>query len=382
MLAGGKGRGAMERAIDEAVAEHALHALPPGGTAMPVADQTELLAGLRHGRWNVAVGLLWPEDVDLPPGLIGIDYAEAPLVQLCGPAAEQATPWLPDELAHWDRLAPGLPTHRKTSGSAQEMAEAVHAGMRQCALLPADLAERWQRYAPGRLRIEGTDLGLRRLLAYRSDSPGLGRALASALADPALRERMNLLRVRHLATLEPRTLACYRTFHRLAEQRLPRYKPLFREAAVREGLSWQLLAALAYQESHWDPQALSPTGVRGLMMLTRRTAAELGVADRTDPRQSVPAAARYLARLVDRYADHATDGNQVWLALAAYNMGARGLAGVQARAREQGLDPWRWADLRPLMQSSSNAKWREAGDYVERIRDYLDILEQIHPRTA
>ena len=62
-------------------------------------------------------------------------------------------------------------------------------------------------------------------------------------------------------------------------------------------MEWQLLAAIAYQESHWDPQATSPSGVRGLMMLTQSTANEIGVTDRLDPLQSLRDGSRYLKKL-------------------------------------------------------------------------------------
>ena len=80
---------------------------------------------------------------------------------------------------------------------------------------------------------------------------------------------------------------------------LPHFAELFRQAQLLTGLDWRLLAALAYQESKWDPHATSPTGVRGIMMLTAETADALGVGDRLDARQAIPAAARYLSQLID-----------------------------------------------------------------------------------
>ena len=77
-----------------------------------------------------------------------------------------------------------------------------------------------------------------------------------------------------------------RSFQRRIDDRLPTYQPLF-ESAAGEDIDWRLLAAISYQESHWDPDARSPTGVRGLMMLTNDAAKQLGVEDRTDPVQSI-----------------------------------------------------------------------------------------------
>ena len=78
------------------------------------------------------------------------------------------------------------------------------------------------------------------------------------------------------------------------ETRLPKYQPLFEREAQKVGLDWRLLAAIGYQESHWRPNAVSPTGVRGLMMLTQATANQLGVKDRTNPRESIYGGAQYL----------------------------------------------------------------------------------------
>ena len=84
-----------------------------------------------------------------------------------------------------------------------------------------------------------------------------------------------------------------RVFLEHIETRLPRYRHWFREAAAEVGVDWRLLAAVGYQESHWDPLATSHTGVRGLMMLTEETARALKVTDRLDPRGSIFGGARY-----------------------------------------------------------------------------------------
>ncbi len=86
-------------------------------------------------------------------------------------------------------------------------------------------------------------------------------------------------------------------------------------------MDWRLLAAIGYQESHWDPEASSYTGVRGIMMLTQRTAQQLGLTDRLDPHQSIDGGARYLLRLQGRIPDRIPEPDRTWMALAAYNMG-------------------------------------------------------------
>jgi membrane-bound lytic murein transglycosylase F len=78
-------------------------------------------------------------------------------------------------------------------------------------------------------------------------------------------------------------------------QRLPSLRQHFQEAQTLTGIDWRLLAAIGYQESQWNPLATSPTGVRGLMMLTGPTADRMGVRNRLDARQSIIGGARYLA---------------------------------------------------------------------------------------
>jgi membrane-bound lytic murein transglycosylase F len=90
------------------------------------------------------------------------------------------------------------------------------------------------------------------------------------------------------------------TFQRKMRDDLPEWQPLLETVAEEYQMNWQLLAAMAYQESHWTPEARSHTGVRGMMMLTRATATELGVEDRTDARQSLRGGARFFKDLLRR----------------------------------------------------------------------------------
>jgi len=103
--------------------------------------------------------------------------------------------------------------------------------------------------------------------------------------------------------------------------------PLFQSAAASTGVPAALLAAVAKQESGFDPNAVSPAGAEGLMQLMPSTAAGLGV-DPLDPAQAVQGAARLLAGSLQAY------GGSVPLALAAYN------AGGGAVARYGGIPPY------------------------------------------
>lgn len=175
-----------------------------------------------------------------------------------------------------------------------------------------------------------------------------------------------------------------RTFIRHHDSRLNSYLDLFRVAGRDTSIDWRLLAAIGYQESHWDAKAVSPTGVRGLMMLTRATASYMGVSDREDPLESIPAGARYFSKLRDRLAD-IPDPDRTWFALAAYNVGYSHVRDAQRIVRIQGGNPERWIDLKEALPLLAQKKWFsqvpygyargwEPVQYVDNVRTYYEIL--------
>lgn len=167
----------------------------------------------------------------------------------------------------------------------------------------------------------------------------------------------------------------------------PRYQPFFKEAAAQYGFSESLLAAQAYQESHWNPYAKSPTGVRGIMMLTQVTAKAMGVERRTDAQQSIFGGAKYLARLKKRLSRHVEEPDLTWLALAAYNVGMGHLRDAQKLAKHFGGNPYRWHDVKeslPLLSDPKYYKFMKYGYargsepvlYVQQVRQYQHIMQQ------
>lgn len=170
-----------------------------------------------------------------------------------------------------------------------------------------------------------------------------------------------------------------RTFLRAVDSVLPDLQPLFTKYA--QDLDWRLLAAISYQESHWDTQATSPTGVRGLMMLTRNTAQSLGLSDRTDAEQSISGGARYLQDMMDKVPDSVPHEERIWFALAAYNMGYAHMLDARALTVKTKGNPDSWADVKqrlPLLSQKpyyskltyGYARGHEAYAYVENIRKY------------
>jgi membrane-bound lytic murein transglycosylase F len=166
---------------------------------------------------------------------------------------------------------------------------------------------------------------------------------------------------------------------------LPAYVALFHQAQQQSGIEWRLVAAIAYQESHWDPQATSATNVRGMMMLTEDTARRLRVADRLDPRQSIVAGARYLANLKASLPQRITEPDRTWIALAAFNIGIGHLEDARVLAARQKLNPDSWSDLKktlPLLAQTDLADHTKYGAarggqavvFVETVRAYYDVL--------
>ncbi len=171
--------------------------------------------------------------------------------------------------------------------------------------------------------------------------------------------------------------------HRVS--RLPRYRDLFREAGEITGIDWRWLAALAYQESKWDPLATSWTNVRGIMMLTESTAQQLGVTNRLDARQSILAGALYLAQIMDGLPPQVKGDDRMMLALAAYNLGEGHLRAGLRMAASMKADPDTWVGVKRALPElarpdiaarlvSGPARGGEAVILVENVRGYYEVL--------
>ena len=183
------------------------------------------------------------------------------------------------------------------------------------------------------------------------------------------------------------------TFITKTRTELPRFRRLFEEAETLSGIEWQLLAALAYQESHWNPLATSPTNVRGMMMLTEETAERMKVDNRLDPRQSILAGARYLQMLKEQLPPRIPEGERIWMALAAYNQGMGHLEDARVLAQRMGLKPNAWVDVKktlPLLTQPEYyeqakhgyARGGEAVILTETVHLYYDMLKHLAPHEV
>lgn len=169
---------------------------------------------------------------------------------------------------------------------------------------------------------------------------------------------------------------------------LPSFNGYFLKAENLTGIDWRLIAALAYQESHWNPKAKSPTGVRGIMMLTRDTVKRMKVENPSDSEQSILAGARYLQLLMEKLPETISEPDRTWIALAAYNQGLGRILDARTLAKRFNLNPDLWSDLKktlPLLNKKhysstlkyGQARGSEAVVLTESVRAYYDVLKRI-----
>lgn len=179
-----------------------------------------------------------------------------------------------------------------------------------------------------------------------------------------------------------------KAFVRHLNQRFAHLRPAFQAAEKETGIDWKLLAAIAYQESHWNPEAVSPTGVKGLMMLTANTARMVGVADRADPRQSILGGARYLARVLDKFPERIPAEDRMLMAIAAYNIGFGHVEDARIITESREADKDSWNDVSEHLPLLTDERWYphlKRGyaqgsipvQYVENIRHYYWLLDRL-----
>lgn len=224
---------------------------------------------------------------------------------------------------------------------------------------------------------------------FRKDAP---ETLTGAVADffseiTGSRELDRLIDVHHPHVKEL-SYAEKLTFTELADRQLPKYSDEFRRIARLHGLDWKLLAAISYQESHWNPRAVSPTGVRGLMMLTRDTARQHGIKDRSNPRDSILGGALHFLAVRNKVPDTIPEPDRTWMALAAYNSGYGHLKDAIALTEQRGGNPGLWVDIEKALELLQKPEWfRQAqhgkprgGDtslYVRNVRNYRRLIDMM-----
>ena len=125
------------------------------------------------------------------------------------------------------------------------------------------------------------------------------------------------------------------------------FDEFFVRHAARVGWDWRLLAAQCYQESGFDPRAVSWAGAQGLMQIMPSTASRLGLSrsDVFNPERNIEAAARYLVILNDAFSDIHSRQERINFVLAAYNGGVGHVRDAMALTSKDGRNPQRWSDV-------------------------------------
>lgn len=283
---------------------------------------------------------------------------------------------------------PGLRWRTTRALSTEQLLSRVAQGRLQCTVADSTIYALDKRVLP-QLRSpfalgEGAELGW--FVAENSEE--LLPLMEAWFATMSENHLLEALLDRYYSAESPFSAYDLQVFREHVDNRLPAYEPAFHAAAAETGMDWTLLAAVGYQESHWQPDAVSYTGVVGLMMLTQAAAADMGVADRADPEESIAAGARYLRRLLGAIPVYIRSEDRLNLALAAYNVGLGHLEDARMLAVELGHNPNTWpgvASVLPLLSQeryyrrlrNGYARGSEPVLYVERVDTYRQVLEEM-----
>lgn len=366
-------------------------------------DVADLISGVVHGHAHLAAAGLSVTSGRSGQLRFGPAYASERELVVCGPGVKR-----PRSLAdlasirleavkgssHVERLFevrqayPGLRWVEMDGLSTEELLERAATGLTDCTIADAGTFDVVWNYWPG-LAV-AMALTENRDVAWalpRHADMRLRQAVTDFFRGVRKDGWLDRLRERYFGHLRRLDEADVQGVLTKRTRQLPALKPHFYEAQEETGQDWRLLAALAYQESQWNALATSPTGVRGIMMLTSDTADRMGVADRLDPRESILAGARYLAMLKEQLPARIPEPDRTWMALAAYNIGMGHLEDARRLTQKLDKDPDAWRDVKdvlPLLAKSGYAsslrlgfaRGGEARILTENVRIYYDIIKR------
>ncbi len=284
---------------------------------------------------------------------------------------------------------PALAWTENPSADAGELLDRVASGDADYTLVDSNLFDIFQRFHPElRVAFNMTEGDAIAWAFQRRGDRGLIDEAAAYLAEMRASGRLAQVMDRYYGHKSSFDYAGTRKFMRDYQQLLPRFRKHFEASARKADLDWRLIAAVGYQESHWDPAAISPKGAQGIMMLTPDTAELMGIADPMDAVQSISGGSKYLWRMkrrIEKLSPDIPDQDVTWMALAGYNMGFGHLLDARQVTKARGGNPDRWVDVKealPLLMERrwyTQARWgyargAETRAYVRNIRNYYDIL--------
>jgi membrane-bound lytic murein transglycosylase F len=289
-------------------------------------------------------------------------------------------------LAEAQQFVPYLQWTEKPAGSAETLLRRVINGESDYAVVPSSEFAVLQHYYPEARAAFA--LGSREQLAWAlpDNAPQLREAVSAYFAEISATGELQQILTRDRHDAHEFDFVGSRAFVRHLHERFPRYQEYFKLAAAETRLDWRLLAAIAYQESHWDPGAVSPTGVRGLMMLTEHTSQIVGIADRSDAWESILGGSRYFRRVLDKFPTRIPVEDRLMLATAAYNIGFGHVEDARILTEAEGGNPDSWLEVRDHLPLLADEAWHRRVrrgyapgqipvDYVENVRRYRALLD-------
>jgi membrane-bound lytic murein transglycosylase F len=242
-----------------------------------------------------------------------------------------------------------------------------------------------QLYPDTRIAFDLTDPQLASWIYKNTSDDTLDRIINDFFYHLGSKGELEQLNERYRGYLDNFDYVDSRAFIKRVSDRLPKYQVIFKDSAEKTGMDWRLLAALSYQESHWNPEARSKTGVRGMMMLTRKTATQVGINNRLEPGQSISGGATYLKKMMQRIPSRIPEPDHTWFAIAAYNVGFGHLEDARIITQKLGGNPDSWFEVKKNLPLLKRKEWysqtrygyargNEPVTFVSHIRKYYDIL--------
>ena len=241
--------------------------------------------------------------------------------------------------------------------------------------------------------------GMRLKAAFSIKSTTLGWAvrksnssLLASLNEYIRREKgglyFNMMKKRYFEN--PRGIARAKDSTRVGiSGQLSPYDDIAKKYAQRYSQDWRLITAQMYQESKFNPEAVSWVGARGLMQVMPKTGLQLGFENLEDPDEGVHAGTKYLHQLYQRFDHEIPIQSRIHFALASYNVGYGHLLDARRLAREKGWDANVWfGNVEQAMRLLSQPAYYERArygycrggqpvHYVEKIQSLYDAYVEV-----
>lgn len=384
--------------IDHDLLENFAHHYNLNIRFIPVANEVELKEALANGMGDIAAARL-ATPTEHTGFLVGPSYEETFLGLFCqtksqvanvadlkgknlGILSKDNVGGLTQRLS---QLAPEARIAVTTSSSSKVLFDQMAAKQLDCVIAENLEGEFFTRYYRNIEKVTSLTDEYSLSWLVRPDQADLNRLLQAWFQKASRNDEIMRIHDRYKLYLSELDRHDVLHFMKRSRHTLPDFETEFRNAAREQKLPWQLIAAVAYQESQWNNEAVSYTGVKGLMQLTQDTADHLGVEDRTDPLQSIHGGAKYLRYLLNKTPSYMNFKDRLYLALAAYNIGYAHLRDAQKLAERKGMNPNSWRHLRevlPLLEDKSYeneleygcARGTETVEFVERVTGFYNLM--------